>query len=106
MKNKDKNQGWDFGSPEEIEEALERNKKIAEEGFDIKEAKEGFDIKEAKEDEPTPIIDPGDDLINLDGTRIGELAGDSYEDRYWAMFDIVKDLIEEIKFLKNKLKEV
>jgi hypothetical protein len=39
---------WDFGSPEEIQEALERNKKLAE---------SGFNIRAADENEPKPIID-------------------------------------------------
>ena len=100
--SQNESQTWDFGSPEEIEEALERNRKLAE---------DGFYIREATEDEPKPIIDKdmdaeidkalsktsqGTDKVILSELKLG------YEERYWAMFDIVKDLIEEIKFLKGK----
>jgi hypothetical protein len=99
--SENKNQSWDFGSPEEIKEALERNRKLAE---------DGFYIREATEDEPKPIIDKDMDaeidkalsktFQGTDKVILSELKLD-YEERYWAMFGIVKDLIEEIKFLKR-----
>jgi hypothetical protein len=35
-------EGFDFCSPEEVEEAIERNKRLAEEGFTIKEPEENW----------------------------------------------------------------
>jgi hypothetical protein len=90
---------WDFGSPEEIQKALERNKKLAE---------SGFDIRAADENEPKPIVENSvvdsrkfsipefEEMISSPDIKM------DYEERYWAMFNIVKDLVEEIKFLKNQ----
>jgi hypothetical protein len=93
-------ENWDFGSPEEIQEALERNKKLAE---------GGFDIREADENEPKPVIDKGMDAeIDRALSKISQgtdkviLSELNYEERYWAMFSIVKDLVKEIQELKGK----
>ena len=88
---------WDFGDPEEVKEALERNKRLVQ---------EGFDIRKADENEPKPILDSFFDTEykSQDNPESSTFKkGDSYRDRYWAMFNIVKDLVEEIKFLKDKL---
>jgi hypothetical protein len=90
-----KTESWDFGTKKEIEEALEINKKLAE---------SGFDIKKPNPDEPIPKLelefyeeDDTDLPVSLPGNT------DSYEERYWTMFNIVCDLIEEIKYLKTKI---
>jgi hypothetical protein len=87
------NNDWDFGSPEEIQEALERNKKLAE---------NGFEIREAAENEPTPIIErDSSELPDIKEVVTSEDIDFDYVERYWAMFDIVNSLVEEIKFLKK-----
>jgi hypothetical protein len=103
--SENESQSWDFGSPEEIKEALERNRKLAE---------DGFYIREATEDEPKPIIDKDMD-VEIDKVLSKTSQGTDkvilkestelnldYEERYWAMFNIVKNLVEEIKFLKGR----
>ena len=93
-----KQEQWDFGSPEEIQEALERNKKLVE---------RGFDIRAADKNEPKPIIENSvDDPSSFSIPKFEEMISSpdikfGYEERYWAMFDIVSSLIEEIKFLKT-----
>ena len=88
---------FDFCTPEEAQEAIERNKKLAE---------SGFDIREAKDDEPKPIknsitIEEWKGETEILGIDSKDFKDSNWENGYWRMFNIVKDLIEEIKFLKG-----
>jgi hypothetical protein len=92
----DNPKSWDFGTPAEIEEALERNKILAG---------EGFEIREPNEDEPAPILRTDKDIPTIEDVSSSSDIEFDYAVRYWAMFDIVSDLVDEIKYLKKEIKE-
>ena len=84
-----KKEQWDFANPDEIEKTIERNKKLAAEGFEIKESLESLD---SEIDKHFSKIEPKKSSI---------LVENYYKKKYYNLLEVVKELIDELIEIKK-----